>query len=445
MPATSQQQQKLFGLALSVKRGETPRSEASEDVLNIVDSMTEKEIEDFAGTSHKGLPKKVEEVIREIVRTNLSESIPKMYKTFLAVQKKVRDLESAQKDLLEKWKSEKDDKKKSMLFDKLKQGTKVLQATRKNLNDIEEKFVNNMSYDTSYSESVNEGYGDWIKAKNLTDIINLSKKKKNAVFYVTDDNNSRIGSFYLKNGKFGKATSANPNYDLRNNKTSLRDRSDVIYKYKVDESVNESINEGRVEKEVLQKISKFETLLGYITNDDQYKPLVSKVKREIDKLKKQIEKNESVNEAGVNVWYFYKKANKDKNKFFKMLSDFRKKHSDTEWIKMLNYALEDFNEKPTKYKTIDDKQNILFKNLQTNKKAYESVNEAASRTAMEIGGLTGMNKEFVQKFVDTNELDIEKVFQFVKKGKLKDRMDFVSAVAGKPNNPLQKKMIKMFK
>jgi len=83
--------------------------------------------------------------------------------------------------------------------------------------------------------------------------------------------------------------------------------------------------------------------------------------------------SESVNEAGVNVWYFYKKANKDKNKFFKMLSDFRKKHSDTEWIKMLNYALEDFNEKPTKYKTIDDKQNILFKNLQTNKKAYESV------------------------------------------------------------------------
>jgi len=65
--------------------------------------------------------------------------------------------------------------------------------------------------------------------------------------------------------------------------------------------------------------------------------------------------------AGVNVWYFYKKANKDKNKFFKMLSDFRKKHSDTKWIKMLNYALEDFNENPKKYKTIDDKQNILFK------------------------------------------------------------------------------------
>jgi len=82
---------------------------------------------------------------------------------------------------------------------------------------------------------------------------------------------------------------------------------------------------------------------------------------------------ESINEVGVNVWYFYKKANKNKNKFFKMLSDFRKKHSDTAWIKMLNYALEDFNENPKKYKTIDDKQNILFKNLQNNKKVYEGM------------------------------------------------------------------------
>ena len=82
---------------------------------------------------------------------------------------------------------------------------------------------------------------------------------------------------------------------------------------------------------------------------------------------------ESINEVGVNVWYIYKKANKNKNKFFNMLSDFRKKHSDTAWIKMLNYALEDFNENPKKYKTIDDKQNILFKNLQNNKKVYEGM------------------------------------------------------------------------
>ena len=75
MPATSQQQQKLFGLALSVKRGETSRSEASDEVLNIVDTMSEKDIKDFAETSHEGLPKKVESIIRGFVRETLREKV----------------------------------------------------------------------------------------------------------------------------------------------------------------------------------------------------------------------------------------------------------------------------------------------------------------------------------------------------------------------------------
>jgi PHD/YefM family antitoxin component YafN of YafNO toxin-antitoxin module len=89
--------------------------------------------------------------------------------------------------------------------------------------------------------------------------------------------------------------------------------------------------------------------------------------------------------------------------------------------------------------------NEFFNRLNESKevKQSEEVNEATTRTAMEIGGLTGMNKDAVQKFVDTHNLDIEKVFQFVKKGKLSDRMDFVTAVVGKPDNPIQKKIIKM--
>ena len=75
MPAQSQQQQKLFGLALSVKRGETPRSEASDEVLNIVNSMSEKEIEDFASTSHSGLPTKVETQLRGVVREIMKERV----------------------------------------------------------------------------------------------------------------------------------------------------------------------------------------------------------------------------------------------------------------------------------------------------------------------------------------------------------------------------------
>jgi len=96
----------------------------------------------------------------------------------------------------------------------------------------------------------------------------------------------------------------------------------------------------------------------------------------------------------------------------------------------------------------------IFKNqkdLDTFKKALlskgfvqESVNEAASRTAMEIGGLTGLNKDAIQKFVDTHNMDIEKVYQYVKKAKLTDRLNFVTAIVGTPGNSVQKKMIKMF-
>lgn len=56
MPAKSKAQQRLFGVALAVRRGELKKSDVDSNVLDIVDSeMTNKEIEDFASTKHKGL------------------------------------------------------------------------------------------------------------------------------------------------------------------------------------------------------------------------------------------------------------------------------------------------------------------------------------------------------------------------------------------------------
>lgn len=73
MPAKSKKQQKLFGLALSVKRGDTPRSKVSDSVLDIVDGMSKKEIEKYAGTKHKNLPNKTEQKLREIIRNIVRE------------------------------------------------------------------------------------------------------------------------------------------------------------------------------------------------------------------------------------------------------------------------------------------------------------------------------------------------------------------------------------
>ena len=51
MPAVSKSQQRLFGMALAVRRGEIKRSDVNDAVLDIVNSdMTDKEIEDFAKT-----------------------------------------------------------------------------------------------------------------------------------------------------------------------------------------------------------------------------------------------------------------------------------------------------------------------------------------------------------------------------------------------------------
>lgn len=58
--AVSEQQQKIFGLALAVKRGEVSRQKVSDRVLEIADSMSESEIRKFASTKHKGIPKRAE-------------------------------------------------------------------------------------------------------------------------------------------------------------------------------------------------------------------------------------------------------------------------------------------------------------------------------------------------------------------------------------------------
>lgn len=54
MPAVSQNQQKFMGAALAAKRGGEPISKKVGDVAK---SMSTKELEKYAGTKHKGLPK----------------------------------------------------------------------------------------------------------------------------------------------------------------------------------------------------------------------------------------------------------------------------------------------------------------------------------------------------------------------------------------------------
>lgn len=74
----------------------------------------------------------------------------------------------------------------------------------------------------------------------------------------------------------------------------------------------------------------------------------------------------------------------------------------------------------------------------------ESVNEAVEPQIKKIAYFTGTRPEAVEDFVSKHGLNITKLLKFVEKGKLADRMKLVSALAGRPNNPVQKQIIKMF-
>ena len=59
MPAKSKAQQKAAGAALSAKRGDTPKSKLQGASKQMEESLTEKQLEEFAHTKRKGKPEHV--------------------------------------------------------------------------------------------------------------------------------------------------------------------------------------------------------------------------------------------------------------------------------------------------------------------------------------------------------------------------------------------------
>jgi hypothetical protein len=77
--------------------------------------------------------------------------VPKMYVKYAAVQKKVRELEDSQKDMAEKYFSEKDPRKKELMMPNLKKGTVELANYRRMLAKIEDKYITGLYSDIEYN------------------------------------------------------------------------------------------------------------------------------------------------------------------------------------------------------------------------------------------------------------------------------------------------------
>jgi len=178
--------------------------------------------------------------------------VPKMYVTYLAVEKKLRELEEAQKEMAKKYFAEKDAKKKADLLDKLKKGTKVLQYTRKNLSDIENKYVTGLDKDAEYQgESVvNEG-SHGMATKLLKSIVSgdtkhaegIKMSKELAQHYIDwissspfGKKNSNLPLYMLVNASFNWGIERGLNPKLKGELAKLKDST---------KKTAESVNEGR--------------------------------------------------------------------------------------------------------------------------------------------------------------------------------------------------------
>lgn len=77
MPAQSKSQQRLFGMVHAYqKSGDLPDDPTlAKKIKDIAKGITKKDAKDFASTEHKGLPNKVESVIREIIREVIKEEL----------------------------------------------------------------------------------------------------------------------------------------------------------------------------------------------------------------------------------------------------------------------------------------------------------------------------------------------------------------------------------
>ena len=89
MPAQSKAQQQLMGMAYALKKGEMDPKDASQEVKDLADSMTLKQLKKYAATKHEGLPDKVEEAKSNMKKVSKEEwnKAHKDYKTIIKGQK----------------------------------------------------------------------------------------------------------------------------------------------------------------------------------------------------------------------------------------------------------------------------------------------------------------------------------------------------------------------
>ena len=67
-----------------------------------------------------------------------------------------------------------------------------------------------------------------------------------------------------------------------------------------------------------------------------------------------------------------------------------------------------------------------------------------SNDSDKVAAITATSKKAAQDFISKNKIDSVKLYKYLKSGNLKNKMDFISALSGKPGNKYQKLIISKF-
>ena len=450
MPAVSKAQQRFMGMVHAADKGETP---ASPEVAKVSADMKDTDAKDFASTKHDGLPDHVKEQLKSVVREVIREkngmnemssndvhfkNIMKMYDRGGSFTKKkigaviCKDPKATRKDVEEE------------LFDSDYRDI-IEFEDELGLKEIREKY-----------NSVNEEFKHVIHVDTPTQVVS---KPVAAQIMALAKKGVRASEIGLEMGFVGNAKLATDTFQKVKNQIyfALDKRNESVneaYPGFTDKKVDAKIIADRMRKHkdtkgFADKIAK----MGKVSQKDLDEVLPDYVTGgTIEQLFK-----ESVNE-GLSKDAVVRTLTSDKNAYF--------------LTKDGNGWILDITPKAAQQSTFHQKFDVkdLGKgHLGMKYKLSESLNEEhdcgcnenhdcgcggvhehthihedLSADANGIAGLTASRASAVKDFLEKNNINSNKLYLSLKKGNLKDRMDFVTALVGKPGNPIQKKVISQF-
>ena len=452
MPSKSKAQQRFMGMVNAYKKGELKGSEVSKDVKDAAKGMKKKDTKKYASTKHKGLPNKVKK--EELKRLIAKYGAKRGRETVMAVRpkavtvsgnrmpedpdfeydpEKVTDegfggeLKGKDKDKFEKARIENAEQlgyKATGTSDTKKQKLKMAHELKEVSNPTSGIM---MAHKKKKKHKHNEGSFKTTLRPQKKDINKMKVRFKSdprRVYTLKSVETGRVGgTSYMFAAPGNRKERFTPKtWDLANKKGWLS---------------LESVSEGKKRYYQQDRVGSAKYTISYHDGKKKHKDGSDFFDIQTFRNKKDLAKFVNALHRGGYKYGFGESVNERlyvPSKFDKALDR----------LKFNQFTPNNIKRLAKKFK-VDYKDAVEF--IKQNKVinvANKPTMAEASKEAMGIAGFTGTRGVAVDDFIKKHKIDARKLFNFVKKGNLRDRMDFVTAIAGKPNNKFFKMIVGRF-